>query len=52
MVFALPAMQQLYSLEISVVSSLVQSGIGTVCIDFFCCCFSLKKYNCFNRYKY
>lgn len=35
MVFALPAMQQLYSLEISVVSSLVQSGIGTVCIDFF-----------------
>uniref|UniRef100_A0A8C3BWV0 Kinetochore associated 1 n=1 Tax=Cairina moschata TaxID=8855 RepID=A0A8C3BWV0_CAIMO len=34
MVFALPAMQQLYSLEISVVSSLVQSGIGTDTIYF------------------
>uniref|UniRef100_A0A8B9CIC0 Kinetochore associated 1 n=1 Tax=Anser brachyrhynchus TaxID=132585 RepID=A0A8B9CIC0_9AVES len=34
MVFALPAMQQLYSLEISVVSSLIQSGIGTDTIYF------------------
>uniref|UniRef100_A0A8B9V827 Kinetochore associated 1 n=1 Tax=Anas zonorhyncha TaxID=75864 RepID=A0A8B9V827_9AVES len=34
MVFALPAMQQLYSLEISVVSSLVQSWIGTDTIYF------------------
>uniref|UniRef100_A0A8B9CKJ3 Kinetochore associated 1 n=1 Tax=Anser brachyrhynchus TaxID=132585 RepID=A0A8B9CKJ3_9AVES len=32
MVFALPAMQQLYSLEISVVSSLIQSGIGTTIV--------------------
>lgn len=38
MVFALPTMQPLYSLEVSVVSSLVQSGIGTVCLDNFCCC--------------
>lgn len=30
MVFALPTMQQLYSLEVSLVSSLVQSGIWTV----------------------
>uniref|UniRef100_A0A803XMT4 Kinetochore associated 1 n=1 Tax=Meleagris gallopavo TaxID=9103 RepID=A0A803XMT4_MELGA len=30
MVFALPTMQQLYSLEVSVVSSLVLSGIGTL----------------------
>uniref|UniRef100_A0A8C6K3X7 Kinetochore-associated protein 1 n=1 Tax=Melopsittacus undulatus TaxID=13146 RepID=A0A8C6K3X7_MELUD len=30
MVFALPTMQQLYSLEVSIVSSLVQSGIGTL----------------------
>lgn len=30
MVFALPTMQQLYSLEVSIVSSLVLSGIGTV----------------------
>ncbi|NXC42411.1 KNTC1 protein, partial [Penelope pileata] len=34
MVFALPTMQQLYSLEVSVVSSLVQSGIGTDTIYF------------------
>uniref|UniRef100_G1N0B5 Kinetochore associated 1 n=1 Tax=Meleagris gallopavo TaxID=9103 RepID=G1N0B5_MELGA len=33
MVFALPTMQQLYSLEVSVVSSLVLSGIGTVRLD-------------------
>lgn len=33
MVFALPTMQPLYSLEVSIVSSLVQSGIGTVCLD-------------------
>uniref|UniRef100_A0A8B9SEB8 Kinetochore associated 1 n=1 Tax=Apteryx owenii TaxID=8824 RepID=A0A8B9SEB8_APTOW len=31
MVFALPAMQLLYSLEVSIVSSLVQSGSCTVC---------------------
>uniref|UniRef100_A0A8V5H555 KNTC1 protein n=1 Tax=Melopsittacus undulatus TaxID=13146 RepID=A0A8V5H555_MELUD len=42
MVFALPTMQQLYSLEVSIVSSLVQSGIGTVGLNDFCCCF-LKK---------
>lgn len=35
MVFALPAMQPLYSLEMSGVSSLVQSGISTVCSDYF-----------------
>uniref|UniRef100_A0A8C3LFA0 Kinetochore associated 1 n=1 Tax=Chrysolophus pictus TaxID=9089 RepID=A0A8C3LFA0_CHRPC len=34
MVFALPTMQQLYSLEVSVVSSLVLSGIGTDTIYF------------------
>ncbi|XP_061200582.1 kinetochore-associated protein 1 [Neopsephotus bourkii] len=34
MVFALPTMQQLYSLEVSIVSSLVQSGIGTDTIYF------------------
>uniref|UniRef100_A0A8C3KWT2 Kinetochore associated 1 n=1 Tax=Calidris pygmaea TaxID=425635 RepID=A0A8C3KWT2_9CHAR len=34
MVFALPTMEPLYSLEISVVSSLVQSGIGTDTIYF------------------
>ncbi|KAM8993079.1 kinetochore-associated protein 1 [Ara ararauna] len=34
MVFALPTMQQLYSLEVSGVSSLVQSGIGTDTIYF------------------
>ncbi|KFV05849.1 Kinetochore-associated protein 1, partial [Pterocles gutturalis] len=34
MVFALPTMQPLYSLEVSVVSSLVQSGIGTDTIYF------------------
>ncbi|XP_064025112.1 kinetochore-associated protein 1 [Pogoniulus pusillus] len=34
MVFALPAMQPLYSLEVSVVSALVQSGIGTDTIYF------------------
>ncbi|KAM6403938.1 kinetochore-associated protein 1 [Rhynochetos jubatus] len=34
MVFALPTMEQLYSLEVSVVSSLVQSGIGTDTIYF------------------
>ncbi|NWV05115.1 KNTC1 protein, partial [Ptilonorhynchus violaceus] len=34
MVFALPTMQQLYSLEVSVVSSLVQSGICTDTIYF------------------
>ncbi|KFP33589.1 Kinetochore-associated protein 1, partial [Colius striatus] len=34
MVFALPTMQLLYSLEVSVVSSLVQSGIGTDTIYF------------------
>ncbi|NWV73815.1 KNTC1 protein, partial [Dasyornis broadbenti] len=34
MVFALPAMQQLYSLEVSLVSSLVQSGICTDTIYF------------------
>lgn len=33
MVFALPTMQQLYSLEVSIVSSLVLSGIGTVGLD-------------------
>uniref|UniRef100_A0A8B9GCK5 Kinetochore associated 1 n=1 Tax=Amazona collaria TaxID=241587 RepID=A0A8B9GCK5_9PSIT len=32
MVFSLPTMQQLYSLEVSGVSSLVQSGIGTVVV--------------------
>lgn len=51
MVFALPAMQPLYSLEVSSVSSLVQSGIGTVCFDYFCGC-SLKKYSCPNSYNY
>lgn len=35
MVFALPTMQQLYSLEVSLVSSLVQSGIWTVGFDDF-----------------
>lgn len=50
MVFALPTMQPLYSLEVSIVSSLVQSGIGTVCLDFCCCC--LKKYSCLNGYNY
>lgn len=35
MVFALPTMQQLYSLEVSPVSSLVQSGIYTVGLDGF-----------------
>uniref|UniRef100_A0A8C3LFC5 Kinetochore associated 1 n=1 Tax=Chrysolophus pictus TaxID=9089 RepID=A0A8C3LFC5_CHRPC len=35
MVFALPTMQQLYSLEVSVVSSLVLSGIGTVRLDLY-----------------
>uniref|UniRef100_A0A8C0EDW6 Kinetochore associated 1 n=1 Tax=Bubo bubo TaxID=30461 RepID=A0A8C0EDW6_BUBBB len=34
MVFALPTMQLLYSLEVSIVSSLVQSGIGTDTIYF------------------
>ncbi|KAM4649305.1 kinetochore-associated protein 1 isoform 6-T8 [Amazona ochrocephala] len=34
MVFSLPTMQQLYSLEVSGVSSLVQSGIGTDTIYF------------------
>uniref|UniRef100_A0A8C3UZ00 Kinetochore associated 1 n=1 Tax=Catharus ustulatus TaxID=91951 RepID=A0A8C3UZ00_CATUS len=34
MVFALPTMQQLYSLEVSLVSSLVQSGIWTDTIYF------------------
>ncbi|NXJ60489.1 KNTC1 protein, partial [Rostratula benghalensis] len=34
MVFALPTMQPLYSLEVSAVSSLVQSGIGTGTIYF------------------
>ncbi|KFQ38772.1 Kinetochore-associated protein 1, partial [Mesitornis unicolor] len=34
MVFAFPTMQLLYSLEVSVVSSLVQSGIGTDTIYF------------------
>eukprot|EP00076_Gallus_gallus_P045910 XP_025011448.1 kinetochore-associated protein 1 isoform X3 [Gallus gallus] len=34
MVFALPTMQQLYSLEVSIVSSLVLSGIGTDTIYF------------------
>uniref|UniRef100_A0A8C3RCW4 Kinetochore associated 1 n=1 Tax=Cyanoderma ruficeps TaxID=181631 RepID=A0A8C3RCW4_9PASS len=34
MVFALPTMQQLYSLEVSLVSSLVQSGICTDTIHF------------------
>uniref|UniRef100_A0A8D0F9V6 Kinetochore associated 1 n=1 Tax=Strix occidentalis caurina TaxID=311401 RepID=A0A8D0F9V6_STROC len=34
MVFALPTMQPLYSLEVSIVSSLVQSGIGTDTIYF------------------
>uniref|UniRef100_A0A663MMH6 Kinetochore associated 1 n=1 Tax=Athene cunicularia TaxID=194338 RepID=A0A663MMH6_ATHCN len=34
MVFALPTMQLLYSLEVSTVSSLVQSGIGTDTIYF------------------
>ncbi|XP_065548695.1 kinetochore-associated protein 1 [Lathamus discolor] len=34
MVFALPTMQQLYSLEVSIISSLVQSGIGTDTIYF------------------
>lgn len=33
MVFALPTMQQLYSLEVSIVSSLVLSAIGTVGLD-------------------
>uniref|UniRef100_A0A8B9G525 Kinetochore associated 1 n=1 Tax=Amazona collaria TaxID=241587 RepID=A0A8B9G525_9PSIT len=42
MVFSLPTMQQLYSLEVSGVSSLVQSGIGTVGLDDFCCCSSKK----------
>lgn len=35
MVFALPTMKQLYSLEVSPVSSLVQSGICTVGFDDF-----------------
>uniref|UniRef100_A0A8C0HGN4 Kinetochore associated 1 n=1 Tax=Chelonoidis abingdonii TaxID=106734 RepID=A0A8C0HGN4_CHEAB len=35
MVFSLPAMHLLYSLEVSDVSSLVQSGISTVCLYFF-----------------
>lgn len=35
MVFALPTMQQLYSLQVSLVSSLVQSGICTVSLDDF-----------------